>query len=167
MALSSFSTVGFCALLSAMTCSANEVAPPPLTEKGLPGRWEAPGPFPGYWFRMELFPGGGYLAVVQRTDYALYKLDNLKVTGTNNVSLRFHGLRDKFPSSWDTIRIEAVGYSIEGSGELHADLTQSSSGSGHIDFHVEFEKGAAQSRDMLQMLKRAEQLILDAKRDHF
>src|SRR6267154_2271670 len=102
MTLRSVITFAFCAFLVAETCNADEVAPPPLTEKGLLGRWEAPGPFPGYWFRMELFPGGGYLAVVQRTDYALYKLDDSKITGTNNVSLRFHGLRDKFPSSWDT-----------------------------------------------------------------
>jgi hypothetical protein len=104
--------------------------------------------------------------VVQRADYALYKLDDSKLTGTNNVSLRFHGLRDKFPSSWDTIRIEATGYSIDESGELHADITQSSSGNARIDFHVYFEKGAVQSRDMLQMLKRADELIRDAKYDH-
>jgi hypothetical protein len=115
---------------------------------------------------MELLPGGGYLAVVQRADYALYKLDELKLTGTNNVSLRFHGLRDKFPSSWDTIRIEAIGYSTDGSGELHADLTQSSSGNVRIDFHIDFEKGAVQSQDLLQMLKRADELIRDAKHDH-
>jgi hypothetical protein len=157
----------FFALLSVETCNANEVAPPPLTEKGLLGRWEAPGPSADYWFRMEVFPSGGYLAVVQRADYALYKLEESKLSGTNNVSLRFRGLRDKFPSAWDTIRIEAIGYSIDDqTGELHADLTQSSASNAHIDFHVEFEKGAEQSSDVINMLEKADELIRDAKRDH-
>jgi hypothetical protein len=156
----------FCALLSATTCSANEVAPPPLTESGLLGRWEGPGPAADYWFRMELFPGGGYLAVVQRADYALYKLEQSKIAGRNKVSLRFRGMRDKFPSAWDVVRIEAIGYSLDGSGELHADLTQSSSGNARLTFHVEFEKGAVPSRDLLKMLKKADELIRNAKHDH-
>ena len=49
--------------LTARFSFASEVAPPPLTKNGLIGRLEAPDEGRFRWYRMEIFAGGGYLAL--------------------------------------------------------------------------------------------------------
>src|ERR1700693_1437267 len=58
-------------ILSVRVSVADEVAPPPLTQKVLLGRWEgaAIGVALEYWVRMDLFPGGGYLIIMGPGDH--------------------------------------------------------------------------------------------------
>jgi hypothetical protein len=78
-------------------CVATEVAPPPLTQKGLLGRWEGSAGGLDWWFRMDLFPGGGYLVVARKADHDIYRLEESKITGRNEVSLRFRGGSSTLP----------------------------------------------------------------------
>ena len=67
-------------ILGVRVSFANEVAPPPLTEKGLLGRWEGAGLGLDYWFRMDLFPGGGYLVIMRPGDHDIFKLEESKIS---------------------------------------------------------------------------------------
>ncbi len=147
-------------------CLANEVEPPALTEKGLAGRWEGATAGFQHWYRMDIFPSGGYLAVVQRGDRALYKLEYSKIIGRNNLELRFRDISEK-RSVPITIRMSATGYAFgeDPGGELHATVTEES-GDVHQEDRVEFEKGADLSEDLIKMLKDADEMIDDAKRKH-
>jgi hypothetical protein len=154
--------ISFLVLLGAQLCVANEVAPPPLKEKDLLGRWEGSSLGLDWWFRMDLFPGGGYLVVVRKSNYDIYKLEQSRITGRNNVSLRFS---DKRSSLAKIARIEAIGYSLPWSdGELHATITESLSNS-RLTSRVEFKKGTVASRDVVKMLKDADRLMREAKRN--
>ncbi len=147
-------------------CLANEVEPPPLTEKGLVGRWEGATLGFDYWYRMDIFPSGGYLAVVQRGDRALYKLEYSKIIGRNDLELRFRNISEKGPLPI-MIRMSATGYAFgeDPGGELHATVT-TESGNVHQEDRVDFEKGADPSEDLIKMLKDADKMIDDAKRKH-
>ena len=154
-------------LVGARVSLANEVAPPPLTEKGLLGRWEGAGLGLDYWFRMDLFPGGGYLVIMRPGDHDIFKLEQSKITGRNEATLRFKCTPPKSCPIPFTVRVEVMGgYSIDDStGELHATLRTSMSNIRQT-YRVDFEKGAAPSRDLAKRLKETDRLIRDAKRNH-
>jgi hypothetical protein len=84
-------------VIAAQLCVADEVTPPPLKEKDLLGRWEGSSGGLDWWFRMDLFPGGGYLVVERKADYDIYKLEEFKITGRNEVTLRFSDKSHSLP----------------------------------------------------------------------
>jgi hypothetical protein len=146
---------------AAQLCVANETAAPPLKETDLLGRWEGPCDGLDCWFRMDLFPGGGYLVVVRNVDHDIYKLDEFKITGSNEVSFRFS---DKSHSLPKIATIEGIGcYALPwGDGELHATITESLSNV-RLTSKVYFQKGEGPSRDVVKMLEDADRLMGEAK----
>ena len=93
-------------IFAAHLCAASETAPPPLKEKDLLGRWEGSCDGLDCWFRMDLFPGGGYLIAVRKADHDIYKLEEFKITGTNEVSFRFSDRSHSLPK---IATIEGIG----------------------------------------------------------
>jgi hypothetical protein len=79
--------------VGAQSCIATEVAPPPLTAQTLNGVWEGTGGL-WYWYRFEIFRGGGYLAYVTspgRQDQAVYRLED-SLVANSKVTLRFRNI---------------------------------------------------------------------------
>ena len=156
-------------ILGVRVSVADEVAPPPLTQKGLLGRWEgaALGLALEYWFRMDLFPGGGYLIRMGPGDHDIFKLEHSKITGRNEATLEFKCTPAKSCPIPFTVRVEVVGgYSIgDSTGELHAKVHTSMSNTRYT-YRVDFEKGAAPSRDLIDRLKETDRIMRDAKRNH-
>jgi hypothetical protein len=144
-------------------CVANETAAPPLKEKDLLGRWEGSSERLDWWFRMDLFPGGGYLVVARKADHDIYKLEKFKITGTNEVTLRFSNKSHSLPK---IATIEGIGcYALPwGDGELNATITESLSNI-RLTSKVYFQKGDKASQDVVKMLKDADRLMREAKRN--
>jgi hypothetical protein len=150
-------------VITGQLCVANEVTPPPLKEKDLLGRWEGSSAGLDWWFRMDLFPGGGYLVIERKADHDIYKLEEFKIVGRNEVTLRFS---DKSHSLTKTATIKGAGcYALPwGAGELHATITESLSNS-RLTSRVYFQKGDEASRDVVKMLKDTDRLMREAKRN--
>jgi hypothetical protein len=148
-------------VLGAHSCIATEVASPPLTTRTLNGVWEGTGGL-WYWYRFEIFPGGGYLAYVtspSRQDQALYRLADSRVANSK-VTLHFRNVT-KGSTLPEAITIEGRGWADADGGKIYADVTD------HITnlrekSHIDFTKGAP-TRFVAKMFKDAQRLISDAK----
>jgi hypothetical protein len=112
---------------------------------------------------MDLFPSGGYLVVARKGDYDIYKLEKFKITGTNEVTLQFSNKSHSLPK---IATIEGIGcYALPwGDGELHATITESLSNI-RLTSKVYFQKGDKASQDVVKMLKDADRLMREAKRN--
>ena len=140
----------------------------PLTKNGLLGRWEGTGQGTGLgldsWYRMDLFPGAGYLVILTRGRRDLFKLEKLNFTGRNKVSLRFRKISGpplRFPV---ILSVDAIGHTFQDTvGELNATMVQSLS-EAHWILKAYLQKGKGPSQDVFDMLKDADRMIRDAKR---
>ena len=160
-----FRIVAFLLMLGVRTSAAYEVEP--LTEKGLMGRWEGAGRLGlTEWVRMDLFPGGGYLAIVRGgPPQDLFKLEKLRITGRNKVSLQFREISGpplRFPV---ILSVDAIAFTFEDTiGEFNATMVQSLSKAHWTFDNIYLKKGKEPSQDLIRMLKNADRMIRDAKR---
>jgi hypothetical protein len=149
--------------LAALSAAGNEVAPPPLTRKGLMGTWEACGNHMWYWYRMEIFPGGGYLVYqTAPNNQALYELEYSDII-KQKLTLRFRNITSN-SSLPEAMLMNGVGYALsDKDGALHLDVTECVVNL-REKTHVDFTKGTP-TREVAKMFKDAERMIRDAKRD--
>jgi hypothetical protein len=145
------------ALLLAPVASANEDAPPPVTNDSLNGVWEG---IVGDWilYRMDIRPHGDSYLVEnfspQKGFQTLYRLVQRDVRA-GHVVLQFRKVSGAIHSATE-VTLRGDGFAYDGAGELKTTLIQTVGEKGSCPLRL--LKGT-KTRILAQMSKQAERLI--------